>query len=80
MLFELCCFRNNHPAFDGMFELLDTLTDIRDAIAVEHEPLKKPSASVRKLEEASQSGFLEDVCGISFNICDSSLNWCVSLR
>jgi hypothetical protein len=30
ILFELCRFRNHHPAFNGQFQLLDTIPDIRD--------------------------------------------------
>jgi hypothetical protein len=76
MLLEMCRFRNNHPAFDGMFELLDTLTDLRDAVAVINTPLLKQTGSdLPKIEEESESGFLEEVCGISFNIRDSSRDW-----
>jgi hypothetical protein len=32
ILFELARFRNAHPAFNGTFELLDTIQDIRDSI------------------------------------------------
>ena len=32
ILFELSRFRNAHPAFNGTFELLDTINDIRESI------------------------------------------------
>lgn len=31
VLFELCRFRNHHPAFNGEFELLDTVPDIKES-------------------------------------------------
>lgn len=31
VLFELCRFRNHHPAFNGTFELLDTIPDIKES-------------------------------------------------
>ena len=34
IMFELCRFRNAHPAFNGTFELLDTIQDIRDSILI----------------------------------------------
>jgi hypothetical protein len=32
ILFELCRFRNAHPAFNGTFSLLDTISDIRESV------------------------------------------------
>jgi hypothetical protein len=32
ILFELCRFRNAHPAFNGQFKLLDTVDDIRESV------------------------------------------------
>lgn len=34
VLFELCRFRNHHPAFNGTFELLDTIQDILDSTVI----------------------------------------------
>lgn len=34
VLFELCRFRNHHPAFNGTFELLDTIQDILDSTMI----------------------------------------------
>lgn len=45
ILFELCRFRNAHPAFNGTFSLLDTISDIREAVLfVPSEPATPAAA------------------------------------
>jgi hypothetical protein len=43
ILFELCRFRNAHPAFNGQFKLLDTIDDIRESVL--YLPAGPPSAA-----------------------------------
>ena len=67
ILFELCRFRNAHPAFNGTFEVLDTINDIRDSIVVpaggagqpmEAEPVATPYTSAAEGAAAEAlSGF-----------------------
>jgi hypothetical protein len=44
VLFELCRFRNHHPAFNGKFELLDTVQDIKESVVL--LPPTAPSPAV----------------------------------
>jgi hypothetical protein len=44
VLFELCRFRNHHPAFNGTFELLDTIPDIKESTVLLPPTAFTPSA------------------------------------
>ena len=86
LLFELCRFRNRHPAFDGTFELLDTLTHVQDAVTISNrtmptaEPKEQGEQKKRDEEESSSSssedGFLEMECACKVKVADSKEDWC----
>ena len=44
VLFELCRFRNHHPAFNGTFELLDTIPDIKESTVLLPPSALNPTA------------------------------------
>jgi hypothetical protein len=81
LLFELCRFRNRHPAFDGVFELLDTLTHVKDAVVIaEHSmPTDEPAAQQGELARAggrpAEADGGCDACGVSSSV-DSNVDWC----
>jgi hypothetical protein len=47
VLFELCRFRNHHPAFNGTFELLDTIADIKGSTVLLPTTACPPTAPIR---------------------------------
>ena len=58
VLFELCRFRNHHPAFNGKFELLDTIPDIKESTLSPAPPAPLPGAltPAASLDNVAESG------------------------
>jgi hypothetical protein len=73
LLFELCRFRNRHPAFDGVFELLDTLTHVKDAVVIAHGSMPSDAPAAQQDELALESGSCH-ACGVSFSVA-SDVDW-----
>jgi hypothetical protein len=73
LLFELCRFRNRHPAFNGTFELLDTLTHVKDAVVIGDDSL--PTDDPRDQE----GSFLNLDCGSDFQVT-SDVHWCAAAQ
>ena len=68
MLFEMCRFRNAHPAFDGTFELLDSIDSAKAAVQLgdDAEPTDGSGAA---------SGWLAEA-GVANNMPERSGAWC----
>ena len=67
-LFELCRFRNAHPAFNGTFELLDTVDRVRAVVRMGDAANPANCGDVK-------SGFLSEI-GIKHNDADEHGVWC----
>lgn len=62
VLFELCRFRNHHPAFNGTFELLDTVRDILDStVLVPGTTAEGPATTPIPVPAASDAGDTGDL-------------------
>lgn len=87
LLFELCRFRNRHPAFDGTFELLDTLTHVRGAVTIsdrtmptatphEQDAQLQRDEDEREEKKEQNGGWLAHECGCKAQVLESKEDWC----
>ena len=79
----MCRFRNRHPAFDGTFELLDTLTDVRSSVTMSDRAMPSDGPGMETLKTAQDKSkfngdFMKHMCGSNFSVTDSKVDWCAA--